>query len=61
MPEESIVLGEIVLRYEMNNDVMLVNVELPDSDDVPVVVQLGMLDLARDTILRMHDDDEQDT
>lgn len=55
---EDVVLGEIVIRYQVPSESqeVIVNITLPDQDDIPVVIQLGMLELARDSILHPEDD-----
>jgi hypothetical protein len=51
-PDETIPIGEIVAKYFLSADGRPeVAIEHPDFETVPIVVQLGMVELIRDTLL----------
>lgn len=51
-------LGRITVRYWLTDDgqpIVSVDVEPEDPQQLPILTQLGMLDLARDTLLHPAD------
>jgi hypothetical protein len=48
-PEPDYELGQIVITYALEADAPMINVTLPDTNDIPMVTQLGMLEYARFT------------
>lgn len=51
--DDTIPIGEITIAYYLDTDgTPIVSTDLPGTDDIPAVVQLGMLEMARDTLLR---------
>jgi hypothetical protein len=61
LPEGALPIGEIIIRYYLDDDgAPMIQIDLPDTDSVPAVVQLGMLDLARDSILHGPDDEDEE-
>lgn len=48
-------LGSITITYEMSDDGHM-DTGLTIDGDMPIITQLGLLDLARDTILRGDDE-----
>jgi hypothetical protein len=50
MSDEDYELGAIVITYRLEADAPVISVTLPGVEDIPMVVQLGMLDYARLTM-----------
>jgi hypothetical protein len=52
--EEGMELGRITIRYFIpaDGDGTTVGITLPDFEEVPMVVQLGMIELAKDHLLK---------
>lgn len=52
-------LGSITISYELDDDGdMITGVSI--DGDLPIVTQLGLIELAKDTILRMDPEDGED-
>lgn len=51
--DNTLPIGEIAIAYYLDSEgTPIVSTELPDTDAIPAVVQLGMIEMARDTLLR---------
>lgn len=58
MEENQMTVGEIRIRSVIaETGHPEVAIDLPDTDDVPLVTQLGMLELAKDTLLNGPEED----
>lgn len=54
IPDDGVIIGTIEITYNLEEGHGITTyARFPDFDEVPLVTQLGMIELARDTLLRM--------
>lgn len=59
---DDLTIGTITITKYLSDDAVLVSIEAsdPDGDRLPLVDALGMLELAKDSLLHPPDDDGDD-
>jgi len=61
LPEGAVPIGAITITYWLDPDgEAIVTTDLPDATEVPFVVQLGMVEMARQSVWHRAGDDEGD-